>query len=69
MDYPTYRRDGYPIGSGTVESGANTLVHHRLRRPGRGGVRDAANAMLAGLAELQSARFPSVWRSLDAAAV
>jgi hypothetical protein len=65
MDYPTYRRDGYPIGSGTVESGANTLVHHRLRRPGRGWVRDAAHAMLAGLAELHSARFPAVWRSLD----
>ena len=69
MDYPTYRQAGYPIGSGTVESGANTLVHHRLRRPGRGWVHDAANAMLAGLAELHSDRFPSVWRSLEAAPV
>jgi hypothetical protein len=65
MDYPTYRRDGYPIGSGTVESAANALVHHRLRRPGRGWVHDAANAMLAGLAELHSDRFPAIWRSLD----
>jgi hypothetical protein len=65
MDYPAYRRDGYPIGSGTVESGANTLVHHRLRRPGRGWVHAAANAMLAGLAELHSDRYPSIWRSLD----
>lgn len=64
MDYPTYRRDGYPIGSGTVESGANTLVHHRLRRPGRGWARDGANAMLAGLAELHSNRFLPIWHSL-----
>jgi hypothetical protein len=67
MDYPAYRRDGYPIGSGTVESGANTLVHHRLRRPGRGWVYAAANAMLAGLAELHSDRFLPIWRSLDVA--
>jgi len=66
MDYPTYRREGYPIGSGTVESGANTLVHHRLRRPGRGGIHAAANAMLAGLSELHSDRFPTLWRSLEA---
>jgi hypothetical protein len=52
MDDPTYRRDGYPIGSGTVESGANTLIHHRLRRPGPGWTCPGANAMLAGLSKL-----------------
>ena len=28
MDYARLRRDGYSIGSGTVESGINTVVHH-----------------------------------------
>ena len=36
-----------PLGSGMVESAANTVVHHRLKRPGRGWTRDQAQAMLA----------------------
>ena len=36
MRYDHFRTQSYPIGSGTVESAANTVVHHRLRRPGRG---------------------------------
>jgi hypothetical protein len=51
MRYDECRAQGYPIGSGTVESAANTVVHHRLRRPGRGWQRQNAHAMLAGLSE------------------
>jgi len=36
------------IGSGTVESAANTVIHHRLKRPGRGWTRDNAQAMRTG---------------------
>ncbi len=36
MQYDAFRAAGYPIGSGTVESGAKNVVQHRLRRPGRG---------------------------------
>ncbi len=61
MQYADYRAAGYPIGSGTVESAANTVVHHRLRRPGRGWKRDYAQAMLAGLSELHSHRFDRAW--------
>jgi len=32
MDYAYFRQAGYPIGSGTVESGVNTVVHHRMKR-------------------------------------
>lgn len=64
MDYPTYRRHGFPIGSGTVENAANLLVHHRLRRPGRGWNHDHADAMLTGLSELHSNRFPTLCHSL-----
>jgi hypothetical protein len=62
MHYADYRAAGYPIGSGTVESAANTVVHHRMRRPGRGWKRDYAQAMLAGLSELHSGRFDRAWQ-------
>jgi len=63
MSYDRFRAEGYPIGSGTVESGINTVVHHRMKRPGRGWLRDNAQPMLAGLSELHSGRFDRAWRS------
>jgi hypothetical protein len=64
MRYDVFRAEGYPIGSGTVESAANTVVHHRLRRPGRGWQRHNGQAMLAALSELHSNRFDRAWRSI-----
>lgn len=64
MRYADFRAQGYPIGSGTVESAANTVVHHRLRRPGRGWARPNGQAMLAGLSELHSGRFEYTWLRL-----
>ena len=63
MRYDDFRETGYPIGSGTVESAANNVVHHRMRRPGRGWQRDNAQAMLAGLSELHSGRFERAWQA------
>ena len=34
MDYPTYIRNGWQIGSGPVESGCKRLVTLRLKGPG-----------------------------------
>jgi len=62
MRYDDFREQGYPIGSGTVESGAKTVVHHRMRRPGRGWKRENGQAMLAGLSELHSGRFDAAWQ-------
>jgi hypothetical protein len=62
MRYDLFRQAGYAIGSGTVESGINTVVHHRMRRPGRGWSRDNGQAMLAGLGELHSGRFDLAWQ-------
>lgn len=61
MQYDQFRTNGWPIGSGVVESAANTVVHHRLKRPGRGWKREYAQAMLAALCELHSHRFEQVW--------
>jgi hypothetical protein len=63
MDYARFRQAGYPIGSGTVESGINTVVHHRMKRQGRGWKRKNAQAMLAALSEFHSGRFQSAWLS------
>jgi len=61
MRYNQFRAAGYPIGSGTVESGAKNVVHLRMRRPGRGWNRQYANAMLALLSEYHSDRFDQTW--------
>lgn len=64
MDYARFRRAGYPIGSGTVESAVNTVVHHRMKRQGRGWKRKNGQAMLAALSELHSRRFEIAWQSI-----
>jgi hypothetical protein len=61
MRYNEFREAGYPIGSGTVESGARNVVQPRMRRPGRGWQRENAQAMLAALGELHSGRFRWAW--------
>jgi hypothetical protein len=61
MQYDLFRQEGYPIGSGTVESGINSVVHHRMRRPGRGWARDNGQGMLAALSALHSGRFHQAW--------
>jgi hypothetical protein len=63
MNYDHFRQEGYPIGSGTVESGVNTVVHHRLKRQGHGWERQNAQSMLAALSELHSERFLTAWLS------
>lgn len=61
LRYPDFRAAGYPVGSGTVESAARNVVQPRMRRPGRGWLRDNADAMLAGLGELHSRRLRWAW--------
>ena len=63
MNYDHFRQAGYPIGSGTVESGVNTVVYHRLKRQGHGWERQNAQSMLAALSELHSERFQTAWLS------
>ena len=67
MRYDEFRAEGYPIGSGTVESGINPVIHHRMQRPGRGWRRSNGQAMLAGLSALHSGRFDQVWKATLAA--
>lgn len=63
MDYARFRQAGCPLGSGTVESGINTVVHPRMKRQGRGWKRKNAQAMLAALSEFHSGRFQIAWQA------
>jgi hypothetical protein len=63
MKYNQYRIAGYPIGSGSVESGINGVVHHRMKRQGQGWARANVNPMLAALSELHSGRFHQEWKN------
>ena len=65
MRYDKFREAGYPIGSGTVESGARNVVQPRMRWPGRGWKRENAQAMLAALGELHSGRFRWAWQQVQ----
>jgi hypothetical protein len=70
MDYPSYRSQGYQIGSGTMESGCKQIGLERLRIAGARwsevGVRKVAKARAAYLSDqwselnLQSTTLPQV---------
>jgi hypothetical protein len=64
MQYDEFRTAGYPIGSGTVESAAGNVVQPRMRRPGRGWLRENAQSMLAGLGEFHSGRLQWAWQKV-----
>ncbi len=60
MDYAAYRQAGFPIGSGTVESAAKTLVQQRMKQAGMRWSRSGAQAMLALRARLLSDRWADI---------
>ena len=64
MDYLTYRQAGYPIGSGSVESGCKVVVQERMKQAGMRWSRQGAQAMLAWRSVLLSDRWDEVWASL-----
>lgn len=61
MQYQTFREQGHPIGSGTVESGIKRFKH-RLAGPGMRWSRPAAERMLVLRAAVMSDTFDDLWR-------
>ena len=47
MDYPEYRRQGWPIGSGQIEGANKSVIGHRLKRSGQHWSRSGAAGMAA----------------------
>lgn len=62
MRYQEFREDGYPLGSGTVESGCKNLVSRRMKGPGMRWSRLGAQNILALRAEYLSHRWDQAWQ-------
>ena len=60
MQYQEFHEQGYPIGSGTVESGIKRFKH-RLSGPGMRWSRPAAERMLVLRAAIMSGTFDELW--------
>jgi hypothetical protein len=66
MHYQQFRRDGYPVGSGAVESACKGVVAARLKQAGMRWSRPGAQAMLALRSTILSDRWDDVWPMLAA---
>lgn len=64
MRYLEYREDGWPIGSGTIESGCKQF-QTRLKGPGMRWSRPGAQRMLALRSVILSLRFDQFWAALQ----
>ncbi len=64
MGYAGFRRAGYPIGSGSVESTYKVVVQARMKQAGMRWSRHSAQAMLALRCALLGERWDTVWPSL-----
>lgn len=62
MDYPTYRKNGYQIGSGTIESAAKQIVSQRMKVAGA--IWNLASARL--VAKARAAFLSDQWNDLAA---
>ncbi len=64
MNYQHYRQAGYPVGSGSVESGCKVVMETRMKQAGMRWSRPRAQAMLALRSMLLSDRWDQIWPSL-----
>jgi hypothetical protein len=60
VDYKFYRKGGYPLGSGGIESSNKTICHVRLKRSGAWWYVEKANQMLA----LRCAKYNGTFQNL-----
>lgn len=61
MQYQEFQEEGYPVGSGTVESGCKQLVGMRMKGAGMRWSRPGAENMLALRTEYLSDRWDEAW--------
>jgi hypothetical protein len=65
MHYAHFRRCGYPVGSGAVESACKVVVQARLKQAGMLWSRPGAQAMLALRSTILSDRWTEVWATIS----
>jgi hypothetical protein len=64
ITYAEFADRGFPLGSGSVESGHKRVVQARLKGPGMHWTRTAVNAILALRGVNQSGRWLTVWPTI-----
>lgn len=64
MQYPDYQRRGFPIGSGTVESGNKVVVEARLKGAGMHWARPHVNPILGLRNAFCSERWEEAWAQI-----
>lgn len=62
MQYPVFRQQGWPIGSGMVESANKNIVEVRLKGPGMHWERENVNHMLALRNAICNDRWQEMWQ-------
>jgi hypothetical protein len=65
MRYADFQHDGYPVGSGSVESACKVVVQARLKQAGMIWSRDGAQAMLALRSRILSDRWNATWQAVS----
>jgi hypothetical protein len=60
MDYPTYRANGYQIGSGTVESAVKQIAQQRMKVPGARWNLESARLVSKARAAFLSGQWPEL---------
>ena len=66
LEYPTFQAEGWPIGSGSVESANKLVVQERLKGPGMHGAEANVNSMLALRNAICNDRWGEVWMQIEA---
>jgi len=64
MDYPEFQTQGWPIGSGSVESGNKVVVEARLKGAGMHWARSHVNPMLSLRNAFCSDRWDEAWQDI-----
>ncbi|MCB8980865.1 MAG: hypothetical protein H6657_25935 [Ardenticatenaceae bacterium] len=66
IDYPHFRRQQIPIGSGIVESGHKVVMQKRMKQAGMRWAEANLNPMLALRMALCNRRWQTSWREIQA---
>jgi hypothetical protein len=66
IDYPHFRRQQIPIGSGNVESGHKVVMQQRMKQAGMRWAKENLNPMLALRMALCNQTWKTTWREIEA---
>lgn len=65
IDYPHFRQQGIPIGSGIVESGHRVVMHRRMKQAGMRWGEDNINPMLTLRTALCNQLWTQTWQDIQ----